>query len=284
MNEQVKDVDLRGQVAIVTGGGRGIGREIAQALATAHAQVVVVARTTEQLAETVKLINETGGQCTSIVTDVADPQAVQNMVQRIEIEIGPVSVLINNAGFLGTVGPIWELDPAEWLRVIDINLNGALLCARAVLPGMVQRRQGRIINVSSGAALAPIPFGTAYCVSKAALVRFTECMAVETYEHGVFAFAIDPGFVRTEMSRYLGESEEAKLYLPWINHLWVEGRFDPAERATELVVRLASGEADALTGRFVRIYDDLDAMLLHAAQIDKDDLYTLRVGTLSTEP
>jgi NAD(P)-dependent dehydrogenase (short-subunit alcohol dehydrogenase family) len=277
---EITDIDLSGQVAIVTGGGRGLGRNMAQTLAAAGASVAVVARSPEQLDETVSLITQSGGRAIAIPADVSDWDAVEKMARQVEKDLGAVDLLVNNAAIMTTPGPIWEADPQEWDRVMDINLNGAFLCARAVLPGMVQRRQGRIINVSSGAGLGPIKYGHSYCVSKAALARFTECLAADTNEHGISSFVIEPGTVRTAMAEYLVESEAGRTYLPWFREFVLDGGDVSADLSANLVALLASGKADNLSGRFIQLTDNLDDMILRADTIQKDDLYTLRLRGL----
>jgi NAD(P)-dependent dehydrogenase (short-subunit alcohol dehydrogenase family) len=234
-----------------------------------------------QLAETVDLIRKAGGQVLAIPTDITDSKAVEKMVHTVQQEFGAVDILVNNAAVIGEVGPFWEADPDDWRHTLDVNLNGAFLCAVMVMKTMVTRQRGRIINVSSGAALAPIDYGSAYCISKAALLRLTEFMAVEGKAHGIIAFAIDPGNVITDMMKYLIESEAAQKWLPWAHEHYVTGgAFDPAEHSANLVVLLASGKVDSLSGRFIRISDDLDHMILKAEQIEQDDLYTLRLRKL----
>ncbi len=274
------DVDLSGQVAIVTGGGRGLGQAMAQALSAARAKVAVVARTESQLAESVDLIQKAGGHVIAVPADITDRHAVEKMVQTVQQELGAVDLLINNAGVTGKPGPIWESDPDDWQHTHDVNLHGAFLCAVTVLKGMVERHKGRIINVASGAAMGPITYGSAYSVSKAALLRLTECMAEDAKEHGIAAFAIDPGSVRTAMTAYLIESEEGQTYLPWYREYILGGGDVPAEWSASLVTLLASGKADQLSGRFIQVTDNIERMLLHADQIEKNQLYTLRMNSL----
>src|SRR5215470_5527648 len=141
---------LTGQVAIVTGSGRGIGRAIAQALAQQGAAVTVTARSGEQLAETVALITAAGGRAIAVAADVTDPPAVERVVTQTEQQLGPVDLLVNNAGVMGPIGPLWEAAPEEWWHAMAIHVYGPVLYCRAVVPGMVARRRGRIINVASG--------------------------------------------------------------------------------------------------------------------------------------
>jgi NAD(P)-dependent dehydrogenase (short-subunit alcohol dehydrogenase family) len=264
--------DLRGQVAVVTGGGRGIGRAIALALAAAGAAVAVTARSADELAETVQLIEGTGGRARARPADVTDRAAVTGVVAATEQAFGPVTLLVNNAGVLQPIGLAWEVDPEAWWRCLEVNLRGPYLCARAVLPGMVARRAGRIVNIASAAAARPIPDGTAYASSKAALVRLTDSLAVETAEYGVAVFAVDPGNVPTDMHAYLGQSPA------WLKR---RGRhappYRPAAQTGALAVALAGGRADALSGRFLRVHEDLDELVREADAIRQDDRHALRV-------
>ncbi len=275
VNEQI---DLTGQVAIVTGGGRGIGRAIALTLAQAGAAVAVVARSADQLAQTVVLVEEMGGRAIAITTDVTDQQATEQMVHEVEQELGPVDLLINNAGVLGPGGPLWDVDPDEWWRCMDVNLRGPYLCSRAALPGMVARRRGRIITTASGAGLGVAPYVAAYAISKCAAIRFSETLAAETKEHCIHSFAIGPGFVRTAMTETLMASPVDEKWLGGlVTNSFAAGHDVPPERAADLVLFLASGKADALSGCFISVDDDLAEMVRRAEEIQRDDLYTLRL-------
>ena len=271
---------LSGQVAIVTGGGRGLGRGMAQALAAAGAAVALVGRSEAALADNAAEITQAGGRALIFPADVTDKDAITHVVESVEHQLGPISLLVNNAGMLGTPGPFWETDPDEWWRVLEVNVRGPLLCARAVMPGMVARHSGRIINVASGAALAPIPYGSPYATSKAALARLTECIALEGQQYGITAFAIDPGNVITDMSNYLIHSEPGRKYVSWFGEFMLAGNDDPPHLCANLVVLLASGKLDRLSGRFVQVSDDADLLTAYAEDILKQDLYTLRMQTL----
>jgi NAD(P)-dependent dehydrogenase (short-subunit alcohol dehydrogenase family) len=274
-----REIDLGGQVAIVTGGGRGIGRAIALALAKAGAAVAVVARTEEQLAETVALIEGAGGRAIAFPTDVTDWRAVEQMVAQVERQMGPVDLLVNNAGIGQTdIGPIWESDPESWWRCIDVNLRGPYLCSRAVVPGMVARRHGRVITTASGTGLGPWPYVAAYAIGKCATIRFSENLAAETREHGISVFAISPGLVRTAMTEAAADSPEGEAWLGGsFRKSFSAGRDVPPERAAQLVVFLASGEADALSGCFISVSDDVAEMVSRAEEIQENEQYTLRL-------
>jgi NAD(P)-dependent dehydrogenase (short-subunit alcohol dehydrogenase family) len=266
---------LVGQVALVTGGGRGIGRAVAEALAAAGAAVMVTARSSDQLAETESCIEAAGGRVVALPTDVADPAAVAGLVAAAERRLGPIDLLVNNAGTSGTPGPLWEADPDEWWRCLEVNLRGPMLCARAVLPGMVARRRGRIVNVASSSATFAMPYLSAYFASKTALVRLTEVLALEAREHGVGVFALDPGSVRTAMSQASLGSPAGQRWLPGLAD---HPRIGP-EPAARLCLRIAAGDADALSGRYISVHDDLDALIRRAQQVSEGDLYTLRLCT-----
>ena len=269
--------DLQGRVAVVTGAGRGIGRAVALALAQAGAKVAALARTQSEIEETVALINKSGG-AQAFAVDVTDTSGVRRAMERVEAALGPVDVLVNNAGQLGRIGPFVESDPGEWWRVLDVNVRGPMLCTRAVLPGMMARGRGRIVNIASG--VLPYPYLSAYVTSKTALVRFSETLAAETRARGVHVFAIGPGTTRTAMSEHSLTSEEGRRWIPWFGRIFAEKLDVPMERPVRLVLDLASGRADALSGLYVTVFDDLDALLLRAAEIEREGLYSLRVRKL----
>jgi NAD(P)-dependent dehydrogenase (short-subunit alcohol dehydrogenase family) len=279
-DEVERQIVLSGQVAIVTGGGRGLGRAIAQSLALAGVAVALVARSADQLAETAGRIVRAGGHALTYPADVTDQRAVEQMAARVAHDLGPVTLLVNNAGIIQALGPSWEVPAEDWWRTLEVNLRGPFLCTSAVLPAMIHRRQGRIINIASPASLQAIAYGSAYVVSKTALVRFSENLAQETAEHSIGVFAVDPGTVRTAMAEYLLESAEGQRWLPWFSGIFEEGHDVRAERVAQLAVTLASGQADVLSGRFLSVEDDLAALVEQAATIDRDDLYTLRLRRL----
>jgi NAD(P)-dependent dehydrogenase (short-subunit alcohol dehydrogenase family) len=268
--------ELDGQVAIITGGGRGIGRAIAQALAAAGTAVTVTARSPDQLQETVALIDGAGGRVLAVPADVTDEAAVAHLVAETERQLGPVDLLVNNAGIAGPLVPVWEADPAAWRRCLDINLVGAFLCARAVLPSMTARRRGRIINMSTNVSY-PAPYYTAYMASKVALTRLSECLALETAEYGIRVFSIAPGGVHTAMA------DEA-MASPWNTKMEHQFGMDPATRwatpaalSGQLCVSLASGQGDGLSGRHIDVRHDVAELAAQAEQITQEDRLALRV-------
>jgi NAD(P)-dependent dehydrogenase (short-subunit alcohol dehydrogenase family) len=192
------------RVALVTGGGRGIGRATALELARLGAAVAVLARSSDQVATVAAEISAHGGRALALSADVADGAAVQAAVDAVERALGPIDILINNAAVLEPLGPTATSDPEAWARAIAINVVGAYRCLRAVLPGMLERRWGRIVNVSSGAATGSgILNASAYSTSKAALDMLTRAVAAEIASSGVTVNALHPGMVDTAMQTTL---------------------------------------------------------------------------------
>jgi len=260
-------VDLTGQVVLITGGGRGLGRFFAEGVAAAGAAVAVVGRTQAPIAETVAAITAAGGRAIGIPADVTDAKATEQMHTAVERALGPVDVLINNAAITTPVGSLWEVDPDAWWEGIESNVRGPFLCCRAVLPGMIARRRGRIINLASTAGLKVIRGYSAYSAGKAALLRLTENLAAEVLPYSVQVFAIEPGLVKTALTEYLAESPEGRQWLPWIGRVFAEGRDDPPAHAVKLVLFLASGRGDALTGRFLHVANDPARLVARLAEI-----------------
>jgi NAD(P)-dependent dehydrogenase (short-subunit alcohol dehydrogenase family) len=274
--------ELAGRVALVTGGGRGLGQVFAQALAQAGAAVAVAARSADQLQETVSLIEAQGGYATAVPLDVTDQRAVERAVETIESRFGHVDILVNNAGLWGPINPVWEVDPEQWWRTMAIHVQGSFLCARAVLPGMIARRRGQIINIVSHAGIHRWPTCSAYAVSKTAVIKFTENLAAETRRHGVAVFALHPGLATVGLTR-LAMDMDAPAASPagraaaWIRQQVAEGQAVPPERSARLVVWLATGRADQLTGRYLTVDHNLEMLVAQADEIQQADLYTLRL-------
>jgi NAD(P)-dependent dehydrogenase (short-subunit alcohol dehydrogenase family) len=267
-------------VALVTGGGRGLGRAFAIALARNGMRVAVAARSADQLRETVQLIRAEEGTALAVPADVTREKDVQQMIEAVTADLGPVDLLVNNAGSGGPFGPTWELDTGEWWRNVETNLKAPLLCCHAILPGMVQRKRGRIINVASGAGTRSIPYMSAYVTSKSALIRFTEVLADELKPHGISAFSIQPGTVRTAMAEQLLNSEAGERWLPWFKKIFDERKDDSTQPGAELLLYLASGAADALSGRFFIAPGKPAAIVDHADEVRRRELHVLRMHFL----
>jgi NAD(P)-dependent dehydrogenase (short-subunit alcohol dehydrogenase family) len=260
--------------ALVTGGGRGIGRLVAQALAAEGMAVGLIARSGEELCQSVALVEAAGGIAAAEVADVTDERSLGTAVERLRERLGPVEVLINNAGIVGPIGPAWEVDADQWWRTMDVNVRGTLLAMQLVLPEMVLRRSGRIVNLSSQAGVFRWPLVSAYSVSKAAVVKLSENMARETRRHNVAVFSVHPGLLPIGMGelayadRASPDSNEAHVFA-WVRREIEEGRGADPDRAIELIVRLASGHYDELSGQQLSVHDDIDALLASAPAISR---------------
>jgi NAD(P)-dependent dehydrogenase (short-subunit alcohol dehydrogenase family)/uncharacterized protein YndB with AHSA1/START domain len=249
-------------------------------LAEAGASVAVFARTGSDLAETVSLIAGAGGEARAWTLDVTDETAVKRAVEEVQVLWGPIDLLVNNAAILGPIGPLWESSPTDWWRTQEVNVRGEMLCSHAVIAMMIARRRGRIINVVSGAL--PIAYFSGYMTSKSALIRFTECLAIEAKPFGVAVFAMGPGTVRTAMSEHSLNSAEGQRWLPWFRRVFEQGLDLPIERPARLALSLASGAHDDLAGLTLTPRDDLQAMQQALPTIDREKLYSLRIRTLPT--
>jgi len=199
-------VRLDGQTAIVTGGGRGLGRAIAETLASLGAHVVIASRNAPELDEVVLRIKRSRGRALAYAADVSDERQVQDLVINTERWVGPATILVNNAGIIEPITPLARSDATTWLRHIAINLGGVYLTTRAVLPGMLERGYGRIVNISSHAAERPSAGWTAYTAGKAAVEQLTRSLGVELERTGVTVCALRPGKVETALQERVRRS------------------------------------------------------------------------------
>ena len=259
--------NLAGQIAIVTGGGRGFGKAIARGLAAAGAAVTVTARSRNQLDAVAAQIEAAGGRALAIAGDVTSRADVAHVVEAAERKFGPTTVLVNNAGVTGPFGPVWTSDPDDWWDAQAVIVRGTLLFMRAVMPGMVARRAGTVINVSALGGQWFAPKLTAYAVAKSSQIRLSEHAAAEAKEHGVSVFSIEPGTVYTDMTEHTITSPDAQRWVPqMVEYLKkLKEMTDPAPglaRCAEMCVQLASGRYAGLSGRFLLPSDDFDKLLL----------------------
>jgi 3-oxoacyl-[acyl-carrier protein] reductase len=250
--------ELEGQVALVTGGGRGIGASVARELASAGMRVAVSARSADQVEEVAREIDGL-----AVRADVSKREDVDAMVERVVSELGPVDLLVANAGVSIWERNAWEIDPDEWWHVLEVNVLGVYLSCRAVIPGMIERGRGRIVITASGAAYLPGSTSTAYSSSKAAVTRFGETLARQLEPRGIPVFPISPGLVRTEMTEETFPDDA-----PWT----------PPEAAPRLVRELATGRFDALSGRYLHAeHDPPDELEQRLEAILSDDLNAIRL-------
>lgn len=252
------------RVAVVTGASRGIGRVVTDRLVSRGYRVAAVATSSAGLAGIPGVL--------PVVVDVADAAAVQRAAEHVAAELGPVDLLVNNAGVSGS-GRTWEVPAEDWWRVFEVNVLGTYSWCRATVPSMVRRGTGRIVNVASNAAFYRIepddPISSAYMASKAAVIRFTEALAGEVATAGVRVFVVSPGTVRTDMT--------AELFAEYVD---VEEFWTPPERTADLVEALDSGRLDALGGRYLHARnDDWESYVDRADEIVAEDRNALRLRT-----
>lgn len=288
MADQLALASLQDQVVVVTGGGRGIGRIFAQAFAGAGAAVAVTGRSPDELAETVARIEAAGGRATSITFDVADRKCAEDGMRDLELRHGRIDLLVNNAGLWGPIDNLWEADPHAWWRTMEVHVAGTFHCSRAILPGMLTRRSGRIINIVSGAGVYRWPTCSAYSVSKAAVIKLTENLSVEVRGRGIAVFAFHPGLTTSGLSEQaIGmravPGSAAERASAWIRGELASGRSIPPERAAAFLLTLATGQWDGLSGRYLAVSDDLHALQARLAEIQRADLLTLRLRGLSDQ-
>ena len=251
---------LADRVAIITGGGRGIGRAIALRFAAEGAAVVLAATGKQALEETASEIRAAGGRALALVTDVADEAAVARMVAATLAEFSRLDVLVNNAGISGPTAPIVQLERADWDRTLAINVTGAYLCSKHAVPHMIARRSGRVINITSIAGLIGYALRSPYAVSKWGMIALTRSLAIEVGEYGITVNAIAPGAVRGERvesvirnrAAALGRKKEDVEREFFVDPTALKRMIDPEDIASTALY-LASDEAGSITGETISV-------------------------------
>jgi NAD(P)-dependent dehydrogenase (short-subunit alcohol dehydrogenase family) len=268
---------LAGRVAIVTGGSRGVGLSIAEALGAAGATVAIASRTPDELASACTKLQASGLQAMSRVADVTRSADVESLVGSVLERYGRIDVLVNNAGTYGAIGRLDECDPVEWQRAFDVNVFGTVNGCRAVLPQMRAQRSGVILNLAGAGVGGPLaaPRITAYAASKAAVVQLTESLAAEVAQDGIRVNAVAPGAVLTEMTAAMiaaGPDKGGVLYAAAVAQRASGG--DPVEPVRKLAVWLASEASGGLTGKLISAkWDTIDAIEAASA---RPSLFSLR--------
>ena len=269
---------LSGKVAIVTGAGRGIGRAISLAFAKKGTDLILVSRTLQEVLNTATQVENLGRRAIAIKADISNKNDVIHVIDRSLKEFGKVDILVNNAGILGPVGLMIDNDPDEWVKTINVNLLGTFFCCKAVLPHMIKRQKGKIINISGGGAAYPRPRFSAYATSKTAIVRLTETLAEEVKEFNIDINVIAPGAVNTKMWKAILEAGDkaGEKALNDARELEKTGGVSD-ETPASLAVFLASDHSNGLTGRLISaVWDDWQNMRNQINSIMSTDMYTLR--------
>ncbi len=240
-------LDMTGKTVLITGASRGIGAAAAREFAAAGANVALVARGAEAISA---LAQDIGAAALPIVCDMADFDAVQAAVAACVARFGGLNVLINNAAVIDPIGHLDTVDPAEWSRLIDINLKGPFYAIRAALPAMIAGGGGTVLTVSSGAAHGPMEGWSAYCSSKAGAAMLTRCLDLECREQGIRAMGLSPGTVATRMQRQISASGINPIsQLDWTAHI-------PAEWPARTLLWMCSPEADDFIGQEIALRDE----------------------------
>jgi NAD(P)-dependent dehydrogenase (short-subunit alcohol dehydrogenase family) len=274
---------LRGRTAIVTGGSRGLGKEIAAHLLRDGASVMLSGRDADVLAASRDELNAARPDASQRILadagDVSKAADVQRLVNRTVDELGKLDVLVCNAGVYGPLGTIEEIDWEEWVRAIEINLLGVVLCCREAVPIMRRQQYGKIVILSGGGATSPLPRVSAYAASKAGVVRFAETLAEEVKGTGIDVNAVAPGALATRLTDQIVEAGPDKvgqsLYERAVQ--WAGGSATPLNVGAELVSFLASAESDGISGRLIAaVWDDWRSFPNDRERIANSDVYTLR--------
>jgi len=274
---------LAGRSAIITGANQGLGRAIAEAFVCKGASVLLVARGTELLgqveADLTSLAEAPGQVVASCPADVSRPADCAAIVERALQVLPSLTVLVNNAGMYGPMGPLEENDWDEWVRTIQINLFGTVFLSKTLISLFRERGYGKIINLSGGGATAPLPFFSAYATSKAAVVRFTETLAAEVASASIDVNAIAPGPLNTRLLDQVLEAGPGKVGADFHRRA-LKQRDEggaPLEKGADLAVFLASAASDGITGRLLSaVWDDWAGLPARRETLAESDIFTLR--------
>jgi len=274
---------LAGQRALITGASRGFGLAVAREFASEGADVTMCGRDAAALVQARESVVEAArARVLALPADVTEPESLANLVATSEAELGPLDILVSNAGVYGPKGPIHEVDWTEWVEAISINLMGTVLACRAVLPSLIRsgrQRRGKIILLSGGGATKPLPNLSAYAASKAAVVRFGETLAEEVRSLGVDVNAVAPGALNTRLLEEVleaGPERVGRAFYEQSLKQKAEGG-TPLEQGAALCVFLASPASDGITGRLISaVWDPWETLPERAAEMSDSDVFTLR--------
>jgi NAD(P)-dependent dehydrogenase (short-subunit alcohol dehydrogenase family) len=276
-------MSLEGRCALVTGGSRGLGREVAMALCRAGANIAILARPSAAFDDSFDGLQRArvaaSQRVEMVVADLSDPGAPEAAVEAARRALGTIEILVNNAGIIGPMGTLDETDAAEWAHAMQINLLAPIALMRAVLPGMRAQRRGKIINMSGGGATSPRPHFTAYASAKTALVRVTETVAEEVRGLGIDINAVAPGAMNTRLLDQVLAAGPARVgdreYRRAVEQR--ENGGSPLARAADLIAWLASPESDGITGRVLSaVWDPWERLATLRDDLATSDIYTLR--------
>lgn len=269
---------LQDKVSIITGGSMGIGKAIAAAFAREGSSMVLAARNARELELARDDLHNSSARVEIFQADVSCEKNVTELVEFTLEKYGTVDILLNCAGIYGPIGPITDIDSDNWIQAVNINLCGTFLCMKAVLPTMIKKGKGKIINMSGGGAASPFPRFSAYGASKAAVVRLTETVAAEVKDYNIGINAIAPGGVNTRLLDQVLDAQEAagtEFYAKALNQKQEGGV--PSEKVADLAIFLASPQSDGLSGRLLSLlWDSWRDIPQRLDTVMSSDVYTLR--------
>jgi NAD(P)-dependent dehydrogenase (short-subunit alcohol dehydrogenase family) len=273
---------LAGRCVLITGASEGFGHALAKACLRERARVMICARAggrLEQAASELAPLAQGGAVLEAMPADVSVPGDVERLVAGTLERLGGLDVLVANAGVYGPKGPIESIDWPEWVRAVEINLNGTVLCCRAVLPHFKARRAGKIIVLSGGGATKPMPFFSSYAATKAAVVRFVETLAGEVAGFGIDCNSVAPGALNTRLLEEVLRAGPDRVGRPFYEASLrqKEGGGDSLEQGAALCLFLASRESDGITGRLLSAkWDPWADLPRRREELRASDIYTLR--------
>ena len=250
---------LQGRVTIVTGGGRGLGRSVALAFGKQGAKVVLAARTLEEIDHVAEELRSLKKEAIAVPTDVSNEDQVNHLVKMTLEAFGTIDILVNNAGGRGPIGPIHQISLSDWEETLKVNLTGAFLCTKAVLPVLMEKREGKIINVAT--TLTPRPNLTPYMVAKAGLIHFTKQLSRELKDYNVQVNVIHPGVMDTRMQEEIRKAGVKAIGTDMFERLKEEGILHLPDEPAKLILFLASRAADGITGEYLS-FDDKEVKFL----------------------
>ena len=242
---------LKGNVAIVTGAGRGLGRASAIEMAKEGAYLVILSRTSPEIEATSRMIAKVGGEVLSLKADISRTTDVEEAVDKAQSRFGKIDILMNNAAVIGPVRPLHEVEEGDWNICMDINLKGYFLFSKAVIPHMIHQKKGKIINVTSGLGTMAMPLFGGYSIAKAGVIHLTKILAEELKDHNIQVNGLDPGIMDTKLQeklRNLGPEVLGTDIYAEFSGFKERGLLKPPERVARLAVFLASEASNSITG------------------------------------
>ncbi len=258
---------LQDKVAIITGAGRGLGRSVALAFGRQGAKVVLAARGKEEIDQVAAQLRSLRKEAIAVPTDVSDEAQVSDLVKKTLETYGTVDILVNNAGTRGPIGPVHNTSLSDWEQVLRINLTSAFLCSKAVLPTLMEKKAGKIINVATTLTLRPNL--TPYMVAKAGLIHFTKQLSRELKEYNIQVNVIHPGVMDTRMQEDIRKAGTKAIGTDMFERLKEEGILESPDEPAKLILFLASNAADGINGEYLS-FDDKEVKFLHFSILEID--------------